>query len=117
MEFRPDTRDLLIRRPGSAIIRGHRSVGATCIGVPMHDDGYFSEEVAARFDDSAKEMFSKDMVEPVVDFLVDRSGGGRAIGHPPQIFSKFLQRSRCPPRDTSQDTVAYMYEDHHHQCK
>lgn len=37
----------------------------------MHDDGHFSQEIAARYDDSAREMFSPDMVEPVVEFLLD----------------------------------------------
>ncbi len=45
----------------------------------MHSDGYFDQEIAARYDDSAREMFSQDMVEPVVDFLLERSGGGRAL--------------------------------------
>lgn len=45
----------------------------------MHNDGYFDQEIAARYDDSAREMFSQDMVEPVVDFLLERSGGGRAL--------------------------------------
>lgn len=45
----------------------------------MHSDGYFSQEIAARYDDSAREMFGPDMVEPVVDFLLERSGGGRAL--------------------------------------
>ncbi len=45
----------------------------------MHDDGYFTQEIAARYDDSTREMFSQDMVEPVVDFLLERSGGGRAL--------------------------------------
>lgn len=45
----------------------------------MHTDGYFDHEIAARYDDSAREMFGPDMVEPVVDFLLERLGGGRAL--------------------------------------
>lgn len=45
----------------------------------MHTDGYFDHEIAARYDDSAREMFGPDMVGPVVDFLLERLGGGRAL--------------------------------------
>ena len=45
----------------------------------MHDDGYFDERVAARYDQSAAEMFDPAVVEPVVDFLVDLAGSGRAL--------------------------------------
>ncbi len=45
----------------------------------MHTDGYFDQEIAARYDDSAREMFAPDMVVPVVDFLLERSRGGRAL--------------------------------------
>ena len=41
------------------------------------DDGYFGEEVAARYDLS--DMFDPAVVDPVVDFLVERAGGGRAL--------------------------------------
>jgi len=45
----------------------------------MHDDGYFDERVAARYDESSAEMFSADAVEPAVDFLADLAGDGRAL--------------------------------------
>jgi SAM-dependent methyltransferase len=46
----------------------------------MHDeDGYFGESVAARYDESSAEMFDPAVVEPVVDFLVELAGSGRAL--------------------------------------
>jgi SAM-dependent methyltransferase len=43
------------------------------------DDGYFGERVAARYDDDSEEMFDPAMVEPVVEFLAELAGGGRAL--------------------------------------
>jgi hypothetical protein len=43
------------------------------------DDGYFDERVAARYDESAADMFDPAVVNPVVDFLVALAGGGRAL--------------------------------------
>ena len=45
----------------------------------MHDDGYFDERVAARYDESSPEMFDPAVVDPVVDFLVELAGSGRAL--------------------------------------
>ena len=47
----------------------------------MHDDGYFDEHVAARYDESAEisGMFDPAVVEPVIDFLVELAGSGRAL--------------------------------------
>lgn len=46
----------------------------------MHaDDGYFDERVAARYDESEKEMFDPAVVAPVVDLLVDLARDGRAL--------------------------------------
>lgn len=46
----------------------------------MHDhDGYFDERVAARYDESATEMFEADAVDPAVDFLAEVVGDGRAL--------------------------------------
>jgi SAM-dependent methyltransferase len=42
----------------------------------MHDDGYFGEAVAARYDDSSADMFSPEVVDPTVEFL---AGEGRAL--------------------------------------
>jgi SAM-dependent methyltransferase len=45
----------------------------------LDDDGYFNERVAARYDESTAEMFGPDVVDPVIDFLVDIAGSGRAL--------------------------------------
>ncbi len=45
----------------------------------MNDDGYFGEEVAARYDDPDDEASSPDAIEPVVDLLADLAGSGRAL--------------------------------------
>ena len=45
----------------------------------MHDDGYFDERVAARYDESSAEMFEPAAVDPVVDFLAALAGDGRAL--------------------------------------
>jgi SAM-dependent methyltransferase len=44
-----------------------------------HDDGYFDERVAARYDESEAETFDPAVVEPVVDFLVELAASGRAL--------------------------------------
>jgi SAM-dependent methyltransferase len=43
------------------------------------DDGCFGEPVAARYDESSGEMFNPEVVDPVVDFLVELAGKGRAL--------------------------------------
>ena len=43
------------------------------------EDGYFDEPVAARYDDSESEMFDPAVIEPVVDFLAELAGSGRAL--------------------------------------
>ncbi len=45
----------------------------------MHDDGYFDERIAARYDGSAAAMFASEVVDPTVDFLAEAAGGGRAL--------------------------------------
>jgi SAM-dependent methyltransferase len=45
----------------------------------VHDDGYFDERIAARYDESSAEMFAPAAVDPVVDLLVDLAGSGRAL--------------------------------------
>jgi SAM-dependent methyltransferase len=45
----------------------------------VHEDGYFDERVAARYDESAAEMFDSAIVDPVIDFLVEIAGNGRAL--------------------------------------
>jgi SAM-dependent methyltransferase len=42
------------------------------------EDGYFDERVAATYDDDA-ELFDPAVVDPVVDFLAELAGGGRAL--------------------------------------
>src|ERR687895_570548 len=43
------------------------------------DDGYFDERIAARYDESAADMFDAAVVDPVVDFLAELAGSGRAL--------------------------------------
>ncbi len=45
----------------------------------MHDDGYFDERVAARYDEAVAEMFAPAVVEPAVGFLAELAGAGRAL--------------------------------------
>jgi len=46
----------------------------------MHDDdGFFGERVAARYDESSADMFDPAVVDPVVDFLAEHAGSGRAL--------------------------------------
>jgi SAM-dependent methyltransferase len=46
----------------------------------VHDeDGYFDERVAARYDESAADIFDPAVVDPVVDFLAELAGSGRAL--------------------------------------
>jgi SAM-dependent methyltransferase len=45
----------------------------------VHDDGYFDERLAARYDESAADMFAPSAVDPVVDLLAELAGEGRAL--------------------------------------
>jgi len=45
----------------------------------VDDDGYFGEGVAARYDESAAEMFDPAVVDPVVELLVELAGSGGAL--------------------------------------
>ena len=45
----------------------------------MHDDGYFDESIAATYDESVAEMFAPERIDPVVDFLTELAGDGRAL--------------------------------------
>jgi SAM-dependent methyltransferase len=47
--------------------------------VTFDEDGYFGEHIAARYDESAVDMFDPAVVEPVVDILAALSDGGRAL--------------------------------------
>jgi SAM-dependent methyltransferase len=43
------------------------------------DDGYFDERVAARYDESAEVTVDGGAVDPIVDFLAELAGSGRAL--------------------------------------
>jgi SAM-dependent methyltransferase len=43
------------------------------------DDGYFDEEIAARYDDDSAGMFDPAVLEPVVDFLAEMAGNERVL--------------------------------------
>jgi SAM-dependent methyltransferase len=45
----------------------------------VHDDDYFDERVAAKYDDDASELFDPEVLEPVIDFLAELAGSGRAL--------------------------------------
>jgi SAM-dependent methyltransferase len=44
-----------------------------------HDDGYFGEDVASRYDDDDVSISGPEAIEPVVDLLVELAGDGRAL--------------------------------------
>ncbi len=43
------------------------------------DDGFFDEALAARYDDSVRDMFDPAAVDPAVDMLVELTGDGAAL--------------------------------------
>jgi SAM-dependent methyltransferase len=45
----------------------------------VNDDGSFDERVAARYDETADDMFHMDVVEPIVDLLAEFADEGRAL--------------------------------------
>ena len=45
----------------------------------MNDDGYFDERVAASYDELEAEHSAASAVDPVVEFLVEHAGSGRAL--------------------------------------
>jgi SAM-dependent methyltransferase len=45
----------------------------------VHDDGYFDEPVAARYDETSSERFQRDEVDATVDLLVELAAGGHAL--------------------------------------
>jgi SAM-dependent methyltransferase len=45
----------------------------------MSEDGYFDEPVAATYDESSADMFDPSSIEPVVEFLAELAGDGRAL--------------------------------------
>ena len=45
----------------------------------IDEDGYFGERVAARYDESSREMADPAVVQPAVDTLAKLADGGRAL--------------------------------------
>ncbi|MFJ8630226.1 class I SAM-dependent DNA methyltransferase [Streptomyces sp. NPDC093568] len=45
----------------------------------IDEDGYFGENIAAGYDDSAADMFSPAVVDPAVDLLAELAGDGAAL--------------------------------------
>jgi SAM-dependent methyltransferase len=45
----------------------------------MHDDVYFGERVAARYDESTADISTPDVLDPMLDFLAGLAGSGRAL--------------------------------------
>src|SRR4051794_26241893 len=45
----------------------------------VHDDGYFDERVAARYDESSPEAFDPSLLDPVIDLLAGLAGDGAAL--------------------------------------
>jgi SAM-dependent methyltransferase len=47
--------------------------------VPMPDEIYFDESIAATYDEDSADMFDPAVLDPTVDFLADLAGDGRAL--------------------------------------
>ena len=47
--------------------------------MPVHDDGFFGERIAATYDDDEDEVFAADTIDPTVDLLAGLAGSGRAL--------------------------------------
>jgi len=45
----------------------------------MHDDGYFDEAVAARYDELERQRFARDEIDAAADLLAELAAGGRAL--------------------------------------
>jgi SAM-dependent methyltransferase len=45
----------------------------------MHDDGYFDERVAARYDETYDYQATPEIIEPALDLLAELAGDGRAL--------------------------------------
>src|SRR5262245_66474580 len=45
----------------------------------MHNDGYFDEAVAARYDEVELDQFARDEIDAAADLLAELAGGGRAL--------------------------------------
>jgi SAM-dependent methyltransferase len=71
------------RRPRRRLIYGRPVSGTGSSGESARRseaaDGYFGEQVASRYDESAADMFEPGAVAPVVDLLAELAAGGRAL--------------------------------------
>ena len=45
----------------------------------QQDDGYFGEEIAAKYDEADDEEFEPEVIDQTVDFLADLAGSARAL--------------------------------------
>ena len=45
----------------------------------MHDDGHFDERIAATYDEDTADMSSLEVLDPVIEFLAEFAGDGRAL--------------------------------------
>jgi SAM-dependent methyltransferase len=45
----------------------------------VHDNGYFDERIAAKYDESDDEEFEQEVIDQTVDFLAELAGSGRAL--------------------------------------
>ncbi len=82
--------------------RAASSVSVRCTFRPVHDDGYFDERIAATYDADSAEMFDPDGLEPVVDFLAELAGDGRALElgiGTGRVALPLVQRGVNGPRD------------------
>jgi SAM-dependent methyltransferase len=75
------TKSTFVRRHGLSrrqLIRRIANQPVASAAVPG-EDGYFDERVAATYDDPEDSMFSPAAIDPVVDFLAELAGSGRAL--------------------------------------
>ena len=70
-------------RSDTKAARGQRETTSLVVhdllGGELGADGFFDEDVAARYDESSAAMFDPAAVEPVVDLLAELAGDGRAL--------------------------------------
>ena len=65
-------------KPSTGTVMG-RSIECGRFRLVRRDDGYFDEPIASSYDDDSSEMFDPAVLEPVVDFLAEIAGSGRAL--------------------------------------
>ena len=54
------------------VLRSHRRL---CV----HDDGYWDVRIAETYDEDTADMSAPDVINPIIHFLADIAGGGRAL--------------------------------------